>query len=339
MNMSDKSEAEKEISKIIGFDVATVKKEWKDKIKLGNEFRDDELQHISSGSIKLDWALKRPFLEGQLVEIFAPNATGKTTLALHVCKNAMKMGKLVFYVDLERKLREAQIEMIPGFERERFTIIYPDTGEEAMNMMHELITDYPGCLVILDSVGGILPEVEDAEDYEKQSRALVARLCAKLIRKITGITARNKCVVVFLNHLTATMAMYGQAETTHGGRAIRNRCAQRIELKNLASGAIKRGEDKIGQMVKATVVKNNVNRPFITVEFPIIYGSGIDEELDILQFAKDLGILPYKNGWYMVQRPEMEEPKRMREKDVLELLKDDLVFRQEILESVRTIFE
>jgi recombination protein RecA len=264
---------------------------------------------------------------------------GKTTLALHVCKNAMKMGKLVFYLDLERKLREAQIEMIPGFERENFTIVYPDTGEEAMNMMYELITDYPGCVIILDSVGGILPEVEDAENFEKQSRALVAKLCAKMIRKITGITARNKCIVVFLNHLTATMAMYGKAETTHGGRAIRNRCAQRIQLKALAAGAIKAGEDKIGQMVKAIVVKNNVNRPFITVEFPIIYGKGIDEELDIVQFAKDLGLLPYKSGWYHVQRPGMETFKRMREKDVKDLLRTDETFKAEIAEKVRTIFE
>lgn len=335
--MSD--EAKKELGEIIGFDYGSVKKDWKDKIKPGSDFRDDELQHISTGSIKLDWALKRPFLEGQLVEIFAPNATGKTTLALHVAKNAMKMGKLVFYIDLERKLRESQINMIPGFTRDNFTLVYPDTGEEAMNMMHELITDYPGCVIVLDSVGGILPEVEDAEDFEKQSRALVARLCHKMIRKITGITARNKCVVIFLNHLTATMAAYGKPFTTHGGKAIENRAAQRIELFAPAADAIKVGTDKVGQMVRATVVKNNVNRPFITVSFPLIYGKGIDEDLDMLQFAKDLGIMPYKNGWYMVDRPDMTEPKRMREKDVLELINKDETFRQEIHNRVREIFE
>ncbi len=333
------SDAEKELNKIVGFDVKNLKKEWQKKVKLGEDFSDDELLHVPTGSTKLDWALRRPFLEGQLVEIFAPNATGKTTLALHVCKNAMKMGKLVFYLDLERKLRESQIEMIDGFTRDKFTIVYPDTGEEAMNMMHELITDYPGCVIILDSVGAILPEVEDAEDYEKQSRALVARLCHKMIRKITGITARNKCIIVFLNHLTATMAMYGKAETTHGGRAIPNRCAQRIQLKNLASGAIKKGDEKIGQMVIATVVKNNVNRPFITVEFPLIYGRGIDESLDMLQFAKDLGIIPYKNGWYIIHRPDMPEPKRMREKDVLDMIKNDETFKTEITDQIKNIFE
>jgi recombination protein RecA len=326
-----------EINDILGFDIKSIKKEWKGKFKAGHDFKDDELQHISTGSIKLDWALKRPFLEGQLVEIFAPNATGKTTLALHVAKNAMKMNKQVFYLDLERKLRESQIEMIPGFDRKNFTLVYPDTGEEAMNMMHELITDHPGCVVVLDSVGGILPEVEDAEDFEKQSRALVARLCHKMIRKITGITARNKCVVIFLNHLTATMAAYGKPFTTHGGKAIENRAAQRIELFAPAAGAIKVGSDKVGQMVRATVVKNNVNRPFITVEFPLIYGRGIDENLDMLQFAKDLGILPYKNGWYLIPQDD-GEPKRMRQADVLEMIEMDPGFKKSIEDKVMTLF-
>ena len=330
------SEAEKELSKIVGFDVATQKKEWKGKFKAGVDFKDDELQHISTGSVKLDWALKRPFMEGQIVEIFAPNATGKTTLALHVCKNAMKMGKLVFYIDLERKLRESQVNMVRGFDRTNFNIVYPDTGEEAMNMMHELITDYPGCVIILDSVGGILPEVEDAEDFEKQSRALVARLCHKMIRKITGITSRNKCVVVFLNHLTSTMAMFGKAETTHGGKAIQNRAAQRIELFAPAADAIKVGSDKVGQMVRATVVKNNVNRPFIKVSFPIIYGKGIDEELDIVQFATDLGIIEKskKGGWYTL--PDSE--KKIREPDLLEELRQDGELKKDLLNRIEQLF-
>lgn len=333
---SNDDDAKDEVSKIIGFDVDSVKKDWREKIKRGEDFKDDELLHISTGSTRLDWALKRPFLEGQMVEIFAPNATGKTTLALHVCKNAMKMGKLVFYLDLERKLRESQIEMIPDFDRKLFTIVYPDTGEEAMDMMYQLITDYPGCVIVLDSVGGILPEVEDAEDFAKQSRALVARLCHKMIRKITGICARNKCVVIFLNHLTSTMAMFGKAETTHGGKAIENRAAQRIELFAPAADAIKVGPDKVGQMVRATVVKNNVNRPFITVSFPLMYGNGIDEQLDIVLFAKDIGILPYHKGWYTI-KDENGEDKRIRQADLLEKIKEDDEFREGLKNQITDI--
>ncbi len=332
------SDAEDAVEEIVGFDPKNFKKEWRHKIKSGEEFSDDDLLHISTGSIKLDWALRRPFLEGSFVEVFAPNATGKTTLALEVASNAMKMGKLVFYIDLEYKLREAQLEMIDGFDRAKFTILYPDTGEEAMNMMHELMLAHPGCLIVLDSVGGLLPEVEDAKAFEDQSMALVARLCQKMIRKLTGINARNKCVTIFLNHLTATMARFGKPTTTHGGKAIRNRSAQRIELFAPAAGKIKNSNgDLIGQRVRATVVKNNVFRPGIVIEFPIIYGRGIDSELDMLEFARDLAIIPYQKGWYTV--PFEGEEKRMREARILEMLKNDTEFRESIKGKIAEIFE
>lgn len=336
--MTKAEEIEEEVNKIVGFDVKMLKKEWRSKIVEGNKFSDDDLLHVSTGSIKLDWALRRPFLEGQFVEIFAPAATGKTTLALEVCANAMKMGKLVFYIDLEYKLREAQLEMISEFNRDNFTVLYPDTGEEAMNMMYELMTSYPGCVIVLDSVGGLLPEVEDAENFEKQSMGLVARLCHKMIRKLTGINARNKCITIFLNHLTSTMAMFGKPTTTHGGKAIRNRSAQRIELFAPAAGRIKNPNgDIIGQRVRAKVVKNNVFRPNITVEFPIIYGKGIDSELDMLEFARDLGIIPYQKGWYMVPLEDGTE-KRMREAKVMEMFKTDKAFREEIMSEIKKLF-
>jgi recombination protein RecA len=328
---------EKQVSDIMGFDINDFKKEWRDKVKSGKDFDDSQLKHISTGSIKLDWALGRPFLEGQFVEIFAPNATGKTTLALEVASNAMKMGKLVFYIDLEYKLRESQLEMIDGFDRTNFTILYPDTGEEAMNMMYELMVTHPGCVIVLDSVGGLLPEVEGAEDFEKQSMGLVAKLCHKMIRKLTGINSRNKCVTIFLNHLTSTMAMFGKKVTTHGGNAIKNRSAQRIELFAASAGAITNDNgDKIGQRVRAKVVKNNVNRPEITVEFPIIYGKGIDSDLDMLEFARDLGIIPYQKGWYLV--PFESGEKRLREKAILEMFKLDIDFRNSIIGKIQEVF-
>jgi recombination protein RecA len=319
------------------FDPTILKKEWKDKVKKGKDFKDDQLRHISTGSIKLDWALKRPFIEGSMVEVFGPNAVGKTTLALEVCSNAMKMGKLVFYIDLEYKLREVQLDMIEGFERDKFAILYPDTGEEAMNMMHELMISYPGCVIVLDSVGGLLPEVEDAENFEKQSMGLVARLCHKMIRKLSGINARNKCVTIFLNHLTSTMAMFGKPTTTHGGKAIRNRAAQRIELFAPAAGKIKIGEDVVGQRVRATVIKNNVFRPYIKVTFPIMFGRGIDSELDIIEFARDCGVLAQKGGWYTLEVDG--EDKKFREAQLLEMLKNDKEFNTSIREQIAILFE
>ena len=319
------------------FDPTILKKEWKDKVKKGHDFKDDELRHISTGSVKLDWALKRPFIEGSMVEIFGPNAVGKTTLALEVCSNAMKMDKLVFYIDLEYKLREVQLNMIDGFERDKFAILYPDTGEEAMNMMHELMITYPGCVIVLDSVGGLLPEVEDAENFEKQSMGLVARLCHKMVRKLSGINSRNKCVTIFLNHLTSTMAMFGKPTTTHGGKAIRNRAAQRIELFAAAADKIKVGEDVLGQRVRATVIKNNVYRPYIKVKFPIIFGKGIDSELDILEFCRDLGIITKAGGWYTLETDGEEE--KYREVQFKEKLKEEPEFKEDILNRIKELFE
>lgn len=313
------------------------KKEWREKIVKGIDFKDSDLRPISTSSTKLDWALKLPFLEGSIVEVYGPNQTGKTTLALEVCGNAMSMGKKTFYMDLERKLREAQLNMIDGFDRDGFTLVYPDTGEEAVNMMHEIILSSPGCVIVLDSVGALLPEVEDAQGAENQTMGLVARLTAKLIRKVTGIAARNKCTLIFINHLTATMAMFGKKMTVKGGKAIQDRAAQRIEMFAPSAGKIKDGNgDIIGQMVRCKVEKNNVNRPYITVEVPIIFGKGIASALDMLQFAKDLGILPYQKGWYTV--PIDGEDKRMREAQVLEMINEDEDFKSSVQDKIDELF-
>lgn len=266
--------------------------------------------------------------------------THNTTLALEVARNAMDMGKLVFYIDLEYKLREAQLNMIEGFNRDKFVILFPDNGEEAMNMMHDLMINYPGCVIILDSVGGLLPEVEDADDFEAQKMGVVAKLCHKMVRKLTGINSRNKCVTIFLNHLTSTMATYGKSETTHGGKAIRNRAAQRIELKALAADVIKTdGGDKIGQVVTATVVKNNVNRPYITVKYPVIFGKGIHRELDILEFAKDLGLVVKSGSWLSCPIPEQEEPKALRESEIIDRLRADKQFKDFLTGKINSLFE
>lgn len=325
--------SEDEANKIAGFDIKAFKKQWKDKLVLGAEFKDDDLKHIPTGSIKLDWAMRRPFLEGSMVEVYAPQGVGKTTLCLHVCSNAIKMGKPVFYIDLEFKLRESQIDMIQGLEKDKMTILFPDNGEEAMNMMYDLMVNFPGCVLVVDSVGGILPETEAGDDFNKTGMAEVARLCHKMVRKLAGINNRNKCVTIFINHLTSTMSMYGPKNTTHGGNAIRNRAAQRIELKAPAGDAIKDEKGEIiGQKVTAVVVKNNVNRPHISVTFPIIYGKGIDAELDLLEFALGCGVINKTGGWYDYK------DEKFRETDLLTKLKLP-EFKDAVTKEVMTILQ
>lgn len=332
-----KDKANKEAEDIVGASIEDLKKSLKSKIKSGEDLRDADLKSISTGSIKLDWALRLPCLEGSMIEIFAPQGVGKTTLALHICSNAMLMGKRVFYFDLEFKLREAQISMIKNFNRELFTIVYPDNAEDCMNIMQKTVTDFPGSVIILDSIGGLLPESEDADDYSKVGMASVPRILHKLVRKITGLAARNKCLLVFLNHLTATMAMYGHKDTTHGGNAIKNRSAQRIELAALSAGAIKDGDTKIGQNVRATVVKNNVHRPFIQVEFPIIYGKGIDAETEILDFAQELGIVIKNGGWVNMPNEDGSEGKKMRPDEMKALIASDASVKDRLVKKIRDI--
>lgn len=333
-----KKTPEEEVEDIVGASAieALKKKEWKGKIISGLELRDDDLMSISTNSIKLDLALKRPFVEGSIVEIYGDNSTGKTTLALEVASNAMAAGKHVFFIDLERKLREAQLVMIKNFNREKFSILYPDTGEETIDMMHECIVSTPGCVIILDSVSGLLPEVEDAEGAAKQTMGVVARLCHKLIRKVTGIASRNKCLLIFLNHKTSSMQAYGPSDTVHGGKAIVNRAAQRIEMTRTMSGLIKNGQDEvIGQMVKCKTIKNNVNRPFITVEIPIIYGKGIDSTLDLLQLARDMGIIPYNKGWFTIKIGN--EERRIRESQLYEMLATDKELVDKVVKQAKAM--
>lgn len=335
--MARKKSASEEVDDIVGMSADELQKQLGSKIKRGVDFKDSDYKSISTGSIKLDWALGLPCLEGSMVEIFAPAGVGKTTLALSICSNAMAMDKDVFYFDLEFKLREAQIKMIKNFTRDKFNIIYPDTAEDCLNMMQKIVTDFPGCVIVLDSIGGLLPEVEDAQDYSNVGMAVVPRILHKLVRKITGIAARNKCLLIFLNHLTATMAMYGQKDTTHGGNAIKNRAAQRIQLAALAGDAIKVGDKKIGQNVRATIVKNNVNAPYIEVFFPIIYGKGIDSDSELMDFAQELGFVVKNGGWVNIPNDDGTEGKKMRPDELKELLSSDLELRNKLISKINGI--
>lgn len=335
--MARKKSASEEVDDIVGMSADELQKQLGSKIKRGVDFKDSDYKSISTGSIKLDWALGLPCLEGSMIEIFAPAGVGKTTLALSICSNAMAMDKDVFYFDLEFKLREAQIKMIKNFTRDKFNIIYPDTAEDCLNMMQKIVTDFPGCVIVLDSIGGLLPEVEDAQDYSNVGMAVVPRILHKLVRKITGIAARNKCLLIFLNHLTATMAMYGQKDTTHGGNAIKNRAAQRIQLAALAGDAIKVGDKKIGQNVRATIVKNNVNAPYIEVFFPIIYGKGIDSDSELMDFAQELGFVVKNGGWVHIPNDDGTEGKKMRPDEMKELLSSDLELRNKLISKINGI--
>jgi recombination protein RecA len=310
-------------------------KEFGQKITAGVEFLDKNLKSISTGSMKLDLALKCPFIEGSVVEYYGENQVGKTTLALEVAANAIAMGKPVFYFDLERKLREAQINMINRLDKKLFTVIRPDTGEEAVNMITKCVKQIPGCFVVFDSLSALLPEVEDAEGGEKQTMGVVARLAWKLVRKVLGPAERNKCTILFISHITANLNPYASGDTTKGGKAIPDMAAQRVKLTRRMAELIKDADgNAIGQVISCKIIKNNVNRPFIEVDVPIIYGRGIDRVADLFGAACDFGIIDTSTkGWYNING------KNMRESEVKELIENDKPFRDELRKKIRDIFE
>jgi recombination protein RecA len=308
-------------------------KKWKDKMLSGEHLHDSDLQSVSTGSLKLDWALGQPFVEGSIVELFGENSVGKTTLALEVATCAQKIGKHVFFLDLERKLRESQLNMIDGLQKDKLTLVYPDNGEEAGDALEEIILGEPGSLLILDSVSALMPEVEGAESHGKMTMGSVARLCAKMMRKVTGPVAKNKCILVFINHITSTMDMFGPKTTTKGGRAITDRASQRIQMSRALSRLIKDEGHVVGQNVDCKVIKNNMNRPFLTATVPIIYGRGIWKEMDIFNFAKDVGIIQEASkGWYSL------DDNKVRQSKVIERLSQDADFKTSIINRVKEMY-
>jgi len=297
------------------------------------EANDAGRRPISTGSTKLDWALTLPLVEGTINEIHAKNAVGKTTLALEIAANATLMGKPVFFFDLERKLVESQISMIPRLRRDLFVRIRPDNGEDAVNRLERCVREVPGCVVIFDSLTQMLPEVEEAEGADNQRMGLIAKLAAKMVRKIVGPVERNRCMVLYLSHETANMDPYSGGIKTKGGNAVPDISAQRIHMKKLSAGKITDTEGNIiGWKVKCKVVKNNQGLPFREVEVPIIYGKGIDRSLDLYQVCVDLGVIEKKGAWHTIE-VNGETIKAYKE-GVLQHIRDNKTYRDSLRASV-----
>jgi recombination protein RecA len=313
------------------------------KVAFGEDIDDTKLDSISTGSFKLDWALGMPLLEGSINELYGNEQTGKTTLALEASASAIKMGKPVFYFDLERKLRESSLNMIKGLSgdaRQLFTRIRPDTGEEAVDLVHDCIMDFPGCFIVFDSVSAMMPEVEGAELASKQMMGKVAKLCWRMLRKVMGPNERNRCCILFISHISPKLNPYQTGDNKKGGKAISNLASQVIKLKRTAADILKTTKgDPYGQMTQCEIIKNNMARPFRKVTVPLIWGKGIDKALDLAQLARDLGVVDYASGWYITnyQCEDKDTFKRLREADFLEVLRTDKEYRAEIVKSVKEL--
>lgn len=255
------------------------------------------VEAISTGSIGLDHALGIGGLpRGRIVEIFGPESSGKTTLALHVVAEAQKKGGIAAFIDAEHALDPEYAKKL-GVKIDQLLLSQPDTGEQALEIVESLVRSGNLDVIVVDSVAALTPKDEIEGDMGAQHVGKQARLMSQALRKLTAIVAKTKTIVIFINQIRMQIGvMFGNPETTPGGKALKFYTSVRIDIRKIAQ--IKKGEDVIGSRTRAKVVKNKVAPPFKQAEFDLVYNEGISRESEMLMFGEKYGVLEKSGSAY-----------------------------------------
>ena len=256
-----------------------------------------DVDAIPSGSILLDEALGvGGYPKGRIIEIYGPESSGKTTLALHAIAECQKMGGRAAFIDAEHAIDPVYAKNL-GVDINELILSQPDNGEQALEIVEMLANSGSINLIIVDSVAALVPQAELDGEMGDSSVGLQARLMSKAMRKIAGILNKKECAVIFINQLREKVGvMYGNPETTSGGRALKFYASIRIDIRR--TEAIKQGADIIGNTCRVKIVKNKVSPPFKQCEIDIIYGQGISKEAEVLDRAVELGIIKKSGAWF-----------------------------------------
>jgi len=266
-------------------------------MRLGQNSAVIPVEVISTGAISIDYALGIGGIpRGRVVEIFGPESSGKTTLALQVIAEAQKAGGLAAFVDAEHALDATYARKL-GVDLDNLLVSQPDNGEQALEIVEVLIRSGSVDVVVVDSVAALVPRAEIEGEMGEAQMGLQARLMSQALRKLTGAVSKSKTALIFINQLREKIGvMFGNPETTTGGRALKFYASVRIDIRRI--GAIKDGENVVGGRTRVKIVKNKVAAPFREAEFDIMYGEGVSREGDLIDLAVEHKIVDKSGAWF-----------------------------------------
>jgi recombination protein RecA len=266
-------------------------------MKLGEEAIERDIPVISTGSLGLDLALGIGGLpRGRIVEIYGPEASGKTTMALQVVAQAQQVGGTCAYIDAEHALDLGYAQKL-GVKAEELLVSQPDNGEQALEITETLVRSGAVDVIVIDSVAALVPRAEIEGEMGEPQMGLQARLMSQALRKLVGTISRSRTLVIFINQVRMKIGvMFGNPETTTGGNALKFYASVRLDIRR--TGAVKQGEEVVGSRTKVKVVKNKVAPPFKEAEFDILYGSGVSKEGELIDIGAEQGVIEKAGAWY-----------------------------------------
>jgi recombination protein RecA len=291
-----------------------------------------EIPSISTGSLGLDLALGvGGFPKGRIIEIYGPESSGKTTLAMQAIAEAQKGGGIAAFIDAEHAFDRVYAQKL-GIDTKNLLISQPDYGEQALEIAEHLISSGAVDICVIDSVAALVPKAELEGDMGDSKMGLQARMMSQAMRKLTGTINKTGCCCIFINQLRDKIGvMFGNPETTTGGNALKFYASVRIDIRRI--GAIKDGEDVLGNRTRVKVVKNKVAPPFKVVEFDILYGQGVSKAGEVLDLAVDLEIVKKAGSWFSYNGSKLGQGRD----GVRDMLKDNPELLSELEDKIKAV--
>ncbi len=302
-------------------------------MKLGDPSAQMNVETIPTGSLSLDIALGLGGIpKGRIIEIYGPESSGKTTVTLHMVAEVQKRGGIAGFIDAEHALDPVYAKNI-GVDVDNLYISQPDNGEQAMEITETMVRSGAIDIVIVDSVAALVPKAEIDGDMGDSHVGLQARLMSQALRKLTAVISKSNCTVVFINQLREKIGvMFGNPETTTGGRALKFYSSVRLDVRRIES--LKQGGEVVGNRTKVKVVKNKIAPPFKEAEFDIMFGEGISKVGDILDLAAETGIVNKSGAWYAYEGNKIGQGRE----NAKQYLKDNPAVCDEVEQKVREHF-